>query len=147
MAEPRKGYRRCGKCERNRAERFFTGPRGRICTSCQSVSRSKSTHEVRVMATYGLGPGEYDALFAAQGGRCAICGGTRRDRLDVDHDHKTGLIRGLLCRNDNRRLLTAARDSPVALRAAADYLERPPAVTHLGERFFTGEEEVRRRRR
>lgn len=47
---------------------------------------------------YGLTPEAYDALFNAQGGVCAICGeppGKRR--LAVDHDHKTGLNRGLLC--------------------------------------------------
>ena len=88
------------------------------------------------MSTYGLGPGEYQALFDAQQGRCAICGGTRRQRLSVDHSHATDLVRGLLCRMCNGRLLTAARDRPEVLRAAADYLENPPAVRVIGERFY-----------
>lgn len=88
------------------------------------------------MKTYGLGAGEYDALFQAQGFACAICKGTRKQRLSVDHDHKTGLIRGLLCRTCNGRLLTAARDKPEVLRAAANYLEIPTAVNVLGERFY-----------
>lgn len=132
---PRKGYRECTKCERNRAERFFT-PKGRICASCRKGSRSKASHEQRVMSTYGLGPGEYDALFAAQGGRCAICRQTRRQRLSVDHDHKSGLVRGLCCRRCNGRLLTAALDRPEILRAAADYLEDPPARRHIGDRHY-----------
>jgi hypothetical protein len=145
---PRPGYRPCSKCGNNRAERFFTGPRGRVCSDCKSTSRSKAAHETRVRATYGLGPGEYDALFAAQGGRCAICDQTRRQRLSVDHCHRTNLIRGLLCRLCNGRLLTAARDRPEVLRAAADYLDSPPAVRHLGgERFYSGDEQPRRRRR
>lgn len=133
----RKGYRECIKCGRNRAERFFT-PRGKVCETCRKSTRSKATHEQRVMSTYGLGPGEYDALFAAQGGRCAICRQTRRQRLSVDHDHKTGLVRGLCCRLCNGRLLTAARDRPETLRAAADYLENPPALRILGERHYRG---------
>lgn len=90
------------------------------------------------MKTYGLGPGEYDALFKAQEGRCAICRQPRKQRLSVDHCHKTGLVRGLCCRLCNGRLLTAARDKPDVLRRAADYLEDPPAVRHLGERHYTG---------
>lgn len=127
--------RLCFRCQRRRAERYFTSPRGRICATCQKKSRSKASHEARVRATYGLLPGEYDQLLEAQGGRCAICGGTRRQRLSVDHCHATGLVRGLLCRMCNGRLLTASKDRPEVLRAAAAYLEDPPARQHLGLRY------------
>ncbi|MEU2513760.1 endonuclease VII domain-containing protein [Streptomyces syringium] len=106
-----------------------------MCASCRKKARSKASHSARVQSTYGLGPGEYDELLRLQGGRCAICGGTRRQRLSVDHCHKTHLVRGLLCRMCNGRLLTAARDRPEVLRAAADYLEDPPAQRHLGPRY------------
>ncbi|MEU3351276.1 endonuclease VII domain-containing protein [Streptomyces sp. NPDC037389] len=88
-----------------------------------------------MQATYGLLPGEYEQLFQLQQGRCAICGGTRKQRLSVDHCHTTGLVRGLLCRMCNGRLLTAAKDRPDVLRAAADYLENPPAQRHIGLRY------------
>jgi hypothetical protein len=130
-----KGMKVCTRCERNRNVKFFSGPRGRVCVTCQKRSRSKASHETRVTATYGLEPGEYDQLFQAQGGACAICGGKRRQRLSVDHDHKSGLVRGLLCRMCNGRLLTAARDKPDVLRSAADYLDEPPALRILGERY------------
>lgn len=126
--------RQCTRCLKNRALRFFT-PRGRVCADCRKRSRSKASHENRVQDVYGLEPGEYDRLFRAQGGKCAICGGTRRQRLSVDHCHKTGVVRGLLCRMCNGRLLTSARDNPNTLRNAADYLERPPAVDILGIRI------------
>lgn len=60
----------------------------------------------------------------AQDYRCAVCGEppTRR-RLDVDHDHKTGAVRGLLC-SDCNIALGKFRDDPDRLRAAADYLVR-----------------------
>ncbi|WP_188285340.1 endonuclease VII domain-containing protein [Streptomyces sp. CBMA29] len=134
VSEPRRGQRQCVRCSRNRAERFFT-PRGKTCSACRKQSRSRATHDRRVQVTYGLGPGEYEVLFAAQGGVCAICGQTRRTRLDVDHDHATGLVRGLCCRLCNRKLLTAARNSPAVLRNAAGYLEAPPALRFLGPRY------------
>lgn len=46
---------------------------------------------------------DYDRMLKQQKGRCAICRRPPRTRrLDVDHDHKTGRIRGLLCSNCNR---------------------------------------------
>ncbi|WP_083975106.1 endonuclease VII domain-containing protein [Kitasatospora mediocidica] len=93
------------------------------------------------MQTYGLGPGEYESLLKAQGGACAICRGKRRYRLSVDHDHKTDLVRGLLCRMCNERLLTAARDKPDVLRSAAAYLDAPPAQHFIGLRYYQGSKE------
>lgn len=69
-----------------------------------------------------LSDDEYASRLAAQGGTCALCPATPKTRkLDTDHDHKTGVIRGLLCHWCNRRL--GQRSSPEWLRAAADYLE------------------------
>jgi hypothetical protein len=141
--------KRCERCDKNRQERFFR-PRGRICTDCQRKSRSDATHRRRVGKTYGLEPGEYDTLFKAQDGRCAICQGERRQRLSVDHDHATGVVRGLLCRMCNSRLLTAARDRPEVLLAAARYLNTPPAIHVVGYRYASEEannNHQRRRRR
>ena len=126
--------RKCTRCLKNRALRFFT-PRGRVCADCRKKTRSKASHEARVQETYGLLPGEYDKLFEAQGGKCWICGGTRRGNLDVDHDHTTGAVRGLLCASDNRKVLKYARNDPERLRRAADYLENPPAQQILGIRI------------
>jgi hypothetical protein len=80
-------------------------------------------------------PGEYDKLLEAQGGVCAICGGSRRGNLDVDHDHTTGAVRGLLCAADNRKVLKYARNDPERLRRAAAYLEDPPAPRFIGIRI------------
>jgi hypothetical protein len=51
----------------------------------------------------GLSLDDYERLLAAQGGGCALCGRKPKTRrLDVDHDHRTGKIRGLLCQRCNR---------------------------------------------
>lgn len=137
MTEPRSGYRRCEGCEQNRAERFFT-PRGRVCSTCRKRTRSASARNARLQATYGITSEEYAALFKAQEGRCAICRETRTKNLAVDHCHKTGAIRGLLCQRCNGHLLArGARDRPEVLRRAADYLEDYPAWKVLGPRYTT----------
>lgn len=128
--------RQCKQCLKNRAERFFRSPRARKCSTCLKANRSKGTHDRRVSTTYGLERGEWNRLFGEQEGRCAICRETRSEKLSVDHDHKSGLVRGLLCRRCNNYLLAkGARDRPEVLRAAADYLEKPPALRILGERY------------
>jgi hypothetical protein len=61
------------------------------------------------------------------GDTCNICD-TRDSRgrwggLHIDHDHATGVVRGVLC-NDCNLGLGRFRDEPALLRKAADYLER-----------------------
>ena len=97
-------------------------------------------HERRVQKVYGLQPGEYGRIYLYQGQVCAICGratGATR-ALSVDHDHKTGLVRGLLCRPCND-LLGHIRDQVSVARRIVHYLLSPPArelgITALHEDF------------
>lgn len=69
---------------------------------------------------YGLDMAGYDALFEKCGGVCTIC--KQRIQLVVDHCHKTGRVRGLLCSVCNRGL-GMFKDKPNLLRSAAEYLE------------------------
>ncbi|MFJ5882656.1 endonuclease VII domain-containing protein [Kitasatospora cineracea] len=139
MAEPRAGYRACKRCGKNRASRFFAGPRGSVCSACRTASRRAASRGARLQATYGLSAEEYQQLFEAQGGACAICRETRRTNLAVDHCHKSMAIRGLLCQRCNGALLArGARDRPEVLRRAADYLEDYPAWKVLGPRYAPG---------
>lgn len=76
--------------------------------------------------TYGLSADEADEILAAQNGRCAICCRPAPDRLGsmhLDHDHRTGAIRGFLCVDCNHGL-GKLRDSPDLLLRALVYLRQ-----------------------
>jgi hypothetical protein len=67
-------------------------------------------------------------MLAAQGGVCAACGETPSPRRgksiwNVDHDHSTGRVRGILCTGCNSAI-GHLQDDPERCRKAAAYLER-----------------------
>jgi hypothetical protein len=106
----------------------FPGPRCATHHRAITKLRKKANHERRVQVIYGLAPGEYERLYAAQGGRCAICqtANGKTKRLAVDHNHTTGAVRGLLCGPCNQ-LVGRLRDSPAAFLRGYQYLSRGPA--------------------
>jgi Recombination endonuclease VII len=68
------------------------------------VTAKEKARVKRLMDNYKLTPEKYDAILAFQGGVCYTCGQpepVKGRRLSVDHDHATGLIRGLLCSRCN----------------------------------------------
>lgn len=86
-----------------------------------------------VKQRYGLSGDQVMALLELQGGRCAIC--TRpiefRSTGHVDHDHKTGRVRGVLCGPCNRAIGLLQDDAFVVGEAAA-YLENHAERTAHG---------------
>lgn len=70
------------------------------CRSCQKIER-----RVYQLSTYGLTLESYDERLKTQGNKCACCGTTefcdRYGYAHVDHCHKTGEVRGLICRHCN----------------------------------------------
>jgi hypothetical protein len=82
---------------------------------------------------YGITLDQYEVMFAAQNGRCAICGQLqnhkRQKRLHIDHDHGTKVVRKLLCYGCNIGVGYFG-DDPAVLRAAATYIDahRPPPM-------------------
>ncbi|HEY1389714.1 MAG TPA: endonuclease VII domain-containing protein [Ktedonobacterales bacterium] len=71
---------------------------------------------------YGITIEQYHAMHARQGGRCAICG-TSEEKLVVDHNHKTGQVRELLCHLCNA-MIGCAREDIAILTSAVAYLQR-----------------------
>jgi Recombination endonuclease VII len=75
----------------------------------------------------GVDQEDYDRMLAEQDGHCALCPNEPKTRrLHVDHDHKTGAVRGLLCYRCNRALPTYV--SAIWLQRAAFYVAKGNGV-------------------
>jgi len=77
---------------------------------------------------YNISLADYEQLFAEQRGLCIGCLAPPEEgvRFDVDHDHATGEVRGLLCNRCNN-VLSKAKDNPEILRRLASYLDEHQA--------------------
>ncbi|WP_084000224.1 endonuclease VII domain-containing protein [Actinoplanes utahensis] len=126
-------HRCCPDCGETKASAEFprsrndTGGRGRYCKPCRNARGNETrqrlsggNRECHPRQRYGIGQAEVDALLAEQGDVCAICGAA--DPQHVDHDHRTGGVRGILCFNCNGGL-GQFRDDPVLLAGAITYLK------------------------
>ena len=82
--------------------------------------------ELHMKRAYGLGFKEYEEMLFNQNGVCAICSGEppknqHKTRLNIDHCHTTGKVRGLLCDACNRAI-GLLKDSQDLLEKAKQYL-------------------------
>lgn len=80
-----------------------------------------------LLAKYGITVKDYAAMWVRQGGECAICGTPLDENAHVDHDHATGVVRGLLCLGCNVGIGSFA-ESIERLWMAIHYLGDPPGV-------------------
>ena len=121
--------KRCGTCREVKPLSDFYIQRSKLdgrqgeCISCSRDSRYRRFLKSR----YSLTTDEYEFMLEQQDKVCAICTGVETDpratRLAVDHDHKIGKVRGLLCKSCNRAL-GAFKDNPDVLDKAVAYLRR-----------------------
>lgn len=113
----------CAGCQSFRDLEDF----GKAATMCRACKSAK-THAAMVEKVYGITSSDYDRLLKLQGGGCAVCGARPKSkRHAVDHDHKTGAVRGLLCSRHNHDALGALADSIAMVTALWHYLNTPPA--------------------
>ncbi|MEF9902774.1 endonuclease VII domain-containing protein [Streptomyces sp. P9-A2] len=87
-----------------------------LCKSCKAL-KGRAGHLKR---QYGITEAERDQMVASQMGLCVIC--LRAPAVHVDHCHRTGKVRGVLCFNCNSAIGKLG-DDPDAVRRAAAYLE------------------------
>lgn len=70
---------------------------------------------------YGLTVGGFQTMLSEQANCCACCGDEFDKPPHVDHCHRSGKIRGLLCRPCNVGLGNF-KESPIRLKKAASYI-------------------------
>lgn len=105
----------------------------RRCMACykRTMTRLKETGWIHqnyrknhLRSKFGITQAQYDLMFQEQGGRCAICKRPQEEcgaALAVDHCHRRGTVRGLLCTHCNTSI-GKFEDSPETLIAAYEYL-------------------------
>lgn len=113
-------------------ERYWADPAGHKAKvrawQLSNPGKFKTNYTRSNLTKYGITPDDRDALFAKQGGKCAICGDpltTGRTGMQVDHDHVTKVVRGLLCWRCNV-MLGDFRENLLLFEAASIYLWRGP---------------------
>jgi hypothetical protein len=81
--------------------------------------------ESGIKRRHGMTRSDYEKIYNEQSGLCAICGQPPREgkKLCIDHNHDTGAIRGLLCRNCNAAI-GQLNDDIGMLKKAIQYLIR-----------------------
>ncbi|MGP4028028.1 endonuclease VII domain-containing protein [Actinomadura sp. 3N407] len=107
--------------ERETGARVFGGP-DRVRSDPGWWTRSDSLGSPRhyhLRQKYGINDEDADWLLKMQVGLCAVC--FDFPAKHVDHDHRTGAVRGIACHGCNTGM-GQLRDDPIALRRAADYL-------------------------
>ena len=112
------GQKFCRTCQQvkplsewSRSSRSRDGLQSR-CKECTS-RRQRRDHLER---SYGLTEDAVDKLLAHQGGLCAIC--QSAPAIHIDHDHRTGAVRGMLCFRCNAALGQLGNSPDVLVRAA-----------------------------
>jgi hypothetical protein len=139
--------KKCQKCKRTKESKNFHNSKygedklGRWCKACQKRYYNKPKTKIKLKdylnrpATrdrfnkrfYNISLDEYNKLLLEQNSLCAICStnnpGRENKRFNIDHDHKTGRVRGLLCYNCNL-ILGNAKDNINILINATHYLAR-----------------------
>jgi hypothetical protein len=113
---------------RERKRQYLSVPENREKSKVYArefYKKNPHRQRIRILAQYGLTEEGFDELLKSQNGVCAICGKSRseiKSNLVVDHDHKTGKVRGLLCVQCNTSLGNL-KDNTDLLKKAAEYLE------------------------
>ena len=101
-----------------------------LCRDCERISanefyhrhpRSDKTHNSMIKYKYGLTRESFDELKKKSGGMCGLCGLPMRI-YNVDHDHKTGKVRGFLCSKCNTGL-GLLNDDIKLLQRAIEYIK------------------------
>ena len=131
----------CKRCRTTKSRSEFVAAKDKAhglaahCRECQAAEWAALPRTERRRAKLrlrGLTHEQFEAMRVAQGDLCAICKNPETDlhrtasgvvrELSIDHDHKTGAVRSLLCGRCNKAI-GLMLDDPERLIAAAEYLQ------------------------
>lgn len=113
----------CQSCQRRRQKAYkkYTPEKQKVYKR-RHYSYEKS-RDYSLRSRYGMTLIQFNAMFEAQGRKCALCRSDKSDGKNfvVDHSHKTGKVRGILCSYCNRAL-GMLKDDVEILKKAIAYL-------------------------
>ena len=97
------------------------------------LDRGRRCERRRKLKKYGLTEESYNQMWQDQNESCAICLTSEKGTRDwhVDHCHRTGVVRGILCHHCNL-MLGNARDSEDILEAGMHYLQKEWRLKYAG---------------
>lgn len=121
---------RCPHCKQDLEQADYTpshwGEPGRKCRKCH-VARIRKAN---LMKNYGLTLDDIALMLERQQGRCLGCRVELPVNYVVDHDHTSGVVRGLLCRPCNL-VLGLVKEDKARLTRLRLYLDRDPAKVSI----------------
>ena len=119
----------CGEIHLRNAKHLKQKVRARECINTKPHNWSGIAKEdAAIRKNYGISMNEFNALVDYQDGKCAICFKPLENmsrRANIDHDHETGEVRGILCTGCNTGLGHLG-DSIKGLERALYYLNNTP---------------------
>lgn len=131
----RAGFKICTGCRESKSRNDFSINNSnkdgihhycRDCCRVQMAERRKRDPRMiqrhNLKANYNMTLEEWDKMLAEQNGRCGICYKIMEPPC-VDHNHKTGQVRGMLCHHCNRGIGFLG-DNPTTIKRAVEYLAR-----------------------
>lgn len=117
-------------------------------SNTNKMSPKEKAKDYRLRRYYGITLDDYNSLLRKQHNACYIClrsSSVFKRGLAVDHDHKTGSIRGLLCPWCNRGL-RYFHDNADSLRRAARHIARDPLKKKVPKKYLKGIPKRRKRK-
>ena len=129
--------KRCIKCNQEKPLEEFKerydmpigkSYRSKTCRRCETENDRTNARRRDITRRYGLSQFEYLKLYYRQNGCCGICKrhlkthgqwAERKNVANVDHDHETGKVRGLLCTDCNRAVGMLLNNEQILLGALA----------------------------
>lgn len=110
----------CYECKKNTRRKYYLEH-----GNASDMRTPESRRRYRLMGKYGMEPDDVEKLLQDQDEMCAICGTNNfgPHGPNVDHNHSTGAIRGILCMQCNIGL-GAFKDEVIKLENAIKYLKK-----------------------